>query len=143
MRFILQQMKNIRKLEKEVDQRNNFINQQKEKLEQLKQSNLEGNRIDQIVWFIYCKKEKKRHSEINNQIIRSNVRYQKSLTEAQTKLQEVTLEKDQLLGNSSQKEIGLAVLKVIIHLEEYCSVFPGRKCHSKRNNKFFNEADLE
>lgn len=55
--------------------------------------------------------EKKRHMEMNSQIIRSNARYQRSLAEAKLKIHEMTQERESLQRKISQQEAIIAQLK--------------------------------
>jgi len=86
----------IDRLDKENHHKDLISKQEKEKIEQLKLQNAQ---------------EKKKHSEINNEIIRSNVRYQKNISDIQTLNKQLSQDKQQLIDLLTTKDKEIAILK--------------------------------
>jgi predicted nuclease with TOPRIM domain len=62
--------------------------------------------------------ERKKHTESNNEIIKANVRFQKTLSDLQAKYQVILKEKEELSKNFHEKELEVAGLKAQLKAQE-------------------------
>jgi len=92
----LQSQQEIERYEQELQQKELLIEDLRHHNDHLKQKN---------------QAEKKKHTEVNNEIIMSNVRYQQTLSQMQTTLQKYVREKEDLLRMQTSKEVECIGLK--------------------------------
>jgi hypothetical protein len=86
-------------------------------IEQLKNDNVEGKM--NLIFEIANHKfdiEKRKHCEINNEIIRSNVRYHKAVSDVQSRNQILVKEKEQAVTELHSKVVELASHKAQVEL---------------------------
>ena len=106
-------MNQKKELEKSILQRNELLAQKDSRIETLNRDNVEGD-SDSLVCISWFSSEKRKHCEINKEIIQSNVRYHKSVNDVQLRIDELTKSRETFLKTIADKDSEILVLKVIL-----------------------------